>query len=60
MVFKIKTLEINRKMPSFVEFSSYIFNFQSIIIGPAYNFKDYIEFIDGTNILKHQVPLIFL
>ena len=32
-----------------------MFNFQSVVVGPSYNFKDYIDFIDGNSILKHQV-----
>ena len=41
-------------MPHIIEFLSYIFNFQGIIVGPLSFYQDYIDFITGNNILKHE------
>lgn len=38
-------------LPSPIEFLSYIFYFHGIIVGPLCFFKDYIDFIDGSNLL---------
>jgi hypothetical protein len=40
--------------PHIIEFGSYIFNFQGIIVGPLVYYSDYIDFIDGNNILKQK------
>ena len=50
----------SREMPSIKEFLSYIFNFQGIILGPMCYYRDYIEFINGNNILKGQVKFCFI
>ncbi|CAF0937475.1 unnamed protein product [Brachionus calyciflorus] len=47
-------LNVLNEFPSMLEYFSYLFHFQGIIIGPGCNYKDYIEFIDGTNIRKHH------
>ena len=41
--------------PRIIEFFSYFFNFQGIIVGPLCFYQDYIEFINGNNILKKKV-----
>ena len=41
-------------MPHIIEFLSYIFNFQGIIVGPLSFYQDYIDFITGNNIIKHE------
>ena len=38
-----------------MQFTSYIFNFQGIIVGPLCFYRDYIEFINGDNFKKYQV-----
>ena len=43
-----------RKKPSLIEFLSYMCNFQGIIVGPLCTYNDYMDFITGNNILKHQ------
>lgn len=43
-----------RENPHIIEFLSYIFNFQGIACGPLVYYKDYIDFIDGNNILKNK------
>lgn len=43
-----------RQKPSFLEFYSYIFHFQTLLSGPLVFYNDYIEFTDGTNIKKHH------
>lgn len=43
-----------RKLPSALEFFAYVLHFQSLMAGPLVVYKDYIEFIEGTNILKHS------
>lgn len=42
-----------RKLPSTLEFFSYVWHFQGLMAGPLVMYRDYTEFIDGTNILKH-------
>ncbi|XP_077978891.1 membrane-bound glycerophospholipid O-acyltransferase 2-like [Glandiceps talaboti] len=41
-----------RRFPSILEYYSYIFNFQTFLIGPFCFFTDYIDFVEG----KHLVP----
>ncbi|BFG05930.1 lysophospholipid acyltransferase 1 [Drosophila madeirensis] len=41
-----------RKMPSALEYFSYVWHFQSILAGPLVFYKDYIEFVEGYNLLK--------
>lgn len=43
-----------RKVPSALEYFAYVLHFQGLMCGPMVVYKDYIEFIDGTNILKHS------
>lgn len=43
-----------RKLPSALEYFSYVLHFQGLMCGPMVVYKDYVEFIDGTNILKHS------
>lgn len=43
------------KMPTALEYFSYVFNFQSLLAGPLVFYKDYIEFIEGYNLLKRPV-----
>jgi lysophospholipid acyltransferase 1/2 len=45
--------------PSLIQFLSYCFNFQGIVVGPLCYYEDYINFIDGNNILKKNVLLKF-
>jgi hypothetical protein len=49
-----------RNLPSLLEFSSYVFNFQSVIVGPSYLYQDYQDFITGENITKHKVHNFYL
>lgn len=44
-----------RQLPSALEYFSYVLHFQGLMCGPMVVYKDYIEFIDGTNILKHPI-----
>ena len=46
-----------RKLPSFLEFVGYAFNFQTVLIGPLVFYNDYKDFITGENIIKSQVIL---
>ncbi|RWS04110.1 lysophospholipid acyltransferase 2-like protein [Dinothrombium tinctorium] len=43
-----------RKIPSLLEFLSYIFQFQSLMCGPLVYYNDYIEFIEGKNFARHM------
>jgi hypothetical protein len=45
----------SRKKPTFIEFTSYMFNFQGVLIGPLVMYNDYIDFITGDSYKKHQV-----
>lgn len=49
--------KINRDSPHIIEFLSYVFNFQGVVCGPLVYYQDYINFIDGNNILKKKVSL---
>ena len=40
--------------PTTLEFMSYMFNFQGVLIGPLVNYRDYVDFITGNNFLKYQ------
>lgn len=40
------------KLPSALEFFSYTLNFQGVMAGPYVFYRDYIDFIDGTQYLK--------
>lgn len=39
-----------RKMPSALEYFSYVWHFQSLMAGPLVFYKDYIEFVEGCNL----------
>ncbi|XP_030387969.1 lysophospholipid acyltransferase 1 isoform X2 [Scaptodrosophila lebanonensis] len=41
-----------RKMPSALEYFSYVWHFQGLMAGPLVFYKDYIEFVEGYNLLK--------
>lgn len=43
-----------RKLPSALEYFSYMWHFQSLMAGPLVMYRDYMEFVEGTNILKHS------
>jgi hypothetical protein len=40
------------KVPSPLEYFSYTLNFQSLMAGPLIFYRDYIDFIDGCNIIS--------
>ena len=42
-----------RRMPTFLEYVSYVFNLCTFLSGPCIHFHDYIEFVEGTNYSKH-------
>ncbi|KAG8308480.1 Lysophospholipid acyltransferase 1 [Homalodisca vitripennis] len=42
------------KIPSVLEYFAYIFHFHVLMAGPVVFYKDYIEFVNGHNILKHS------
>uniref|UniRef100_W5MR98 Membrane bound O-acyltransferase domain containing 1 n=1 Tax=Lepisosteus oculatus TaxID=7918 RepID=W5MR98_LEPOC len=46
-----RRLAVNSK-PHLLEYLSYQLNFLSILVGPCSNYKDYIEFIEGTHVYK--------
>jgi lysophospholipid acyltransferase 1/2 len=57
-VEKLNEEQISQRIvdrPRLIEFLSYCFNFQGIIVGPLCYYEDYIHFIDGSNILKKSV-----
>ncbi|KAK7867959.1 hypothetical protein R5R35_005301 [Gryllus longicercus] len=45
-----------KKMPTALEYFSYMFHFQALMCGPVLFYRDYIDFIDGHNFLKHAPP----
>ncbi|XP_018795845.1 PREDICTED: lysophospholipid acyltransferase 1 [Bactrocera latifrons] len=40
------------KVPSALEYFSYVLHFQGLLAGPLVFYKDYIEFVEGYNLLK--------
>lgn len=42
-----------RKLPSALEYFAYMLHFQGLLAGPLVFYRDYIEFIEGYQILKH-------
>lgn len=42
-----------QKVPTALEYFSYVMHFQGLMAGPMVFYKDYIEFVEGYNILKH-------
>ena len=53
----LSALDFDRNPPKLVEFLSYGFSYQTVLIGPFYFYKDHLEFINGQNITKHQVSV---
>ncbi|KAL5014016.1 hypothetical protein ScPMuIL_008286 [Solemya velum] len=43
-----------REMPSALQYYSYLFHFHGIIVGPMCFYSDYISFVEGTELVKHQ------
>lgn len=43
-----------RTLPTALEFFSYVLHFQSLMAGPLVFYKDYIDFIEGTQFLKQN------
>lgn len=60
--FKFKFQELTKsqqyhmidKVPSALEYFSFALNFQSLMAGPLILYRDYIEFIEGCNIIKRS------
>lgn len=48
-----------RTLPNALEYFAYILQFQGLMAGPLVFYKDYIEFIEGTNILKHNTNVSY-
>lgn len=44
-----------QKLPSALEYFSFVLNFQGLMAGPLVFYRDYIEFIEGYNLLKSPV-----
>lgn len=42
-----------RKLPTALEYFAYVLHFQGLMAGPMVVYQDYMEFIEGTNMLKH-------
>lgn len=47
-----------RKMPSILEYYSYVLDFHVILSGPVIFYTDYIEFIEGVNFRKYGQPIV--
>lgn len=41
------------KVPSPLEYFSFVLNFQSLMAGPLVFYRDYIDFVEGCNIKSH-------
>lgn len=42
-------------LPGTLEYFSYILHFQGVMVGPMVFYNDYIEFIEGSQFLKHNI-----
>lgn len=52
---------VTKKKPSIFQYYGYLFQFQSILAGPNVLFKDYVQFIDGTNFKNAKsVSILFV
>ena len=40
------------EVPSLLEYSAYVFNFQTVICGPLVFYADFVEFVDGGKLRK--------
>lgn len=45
-----------QKVPSLLEYYSYMLHFQTLMVGPLVFYNDYMDFITGQNFLKHSAP----
>lgn len=50
---------VTKKKPSLIEYYGYLFQFQSILAGPNILFKDYIQFIDGSNFKNAEIKVCY-
>ena len=46
------------KLPSALEYFSYVLHFQGVMAGPMVFYKDYIDFIEGYNLLQNRPNVI--
>ena len=51
---KFQKTYVLEELPSVLDTASYIFNFQSAIIGPSCLYQDYKEYITGENVKKYK------
>lgn len=47
---------LNSKQPSLLEFFSYSFSFVSFLAGPTCSYKEYSDYINGTNMKPLENP----
>ncbi|XP_077979182.1 lysophospholipid acyltransferase 6-like [Glandiceps talaboti] len=48
-------LVVIRRFPSIIEYFSYIFHFQTFIVGPFCFYTDYIDFIEGKHLIPYKI-----
>ncbi|XP_077978253.1 lysophospholipid acyltransferase 6-like [Glandiceps talaboti] len=48
-------LVVIRRFPSIIEYYSYIFHFQTFIVGPFCFYTDYIDFIEGKHLIPYKI-----
>ncbi|CAI5455555.1 unnamed protein product [Caenorhabditis angaria] len=46
--------EAIKDIPSLLEFMSFMFNFQTVLTGPANSYSDYLNFLEGTHVQKDK------
>lgn len=51
-------LYVVERIPSILEYFSYVLHFQGLMAGPMVFYNDYIEFIEGNHFLKHS-PMVY-
>jgi len=47
---------LDKKLPSPLEFFAYVYFFLGFLAGPAFNYKEYSSFVDGT-LFFSKMPL---
>ncbi|XP_070565265.1 lysophospholipid acyltransferase 2-like [Ptychodera flava] len=51
----LQSKKVVRRIPSVLEYISYLFHFQGLAIGPFCFYKDYIDFIEGRHVAPYKI-----
>ncbi|XP_070565275.1 lysophospholipid acyltransferase 6-like isoform X2 [Ptychodera flava] len=50
-----RSKKVVRRIPSVLEYTSYLFHFQALAVGPFCFYKDYIDFIEGRHVVPYKI-----